>query len=37
VDPMKSNPGGDCVGSVIESRLDKSRGPTSTLLVQKGT
>ena len=37
VDPQKANPQGDCVGSVIESRLDKSRGPTATLLVQNGT
>jgi translation initiation factor IF-2 len=37
VEPAKANPKGECVGSVIESRLDKSRGPTATLLVQNGT
>ena len=28
---------GDCKGTVIESRLDKPRGATATLLVQNGT
>ncbi len=37
VEPMKANPNASCVGSVIESRLDRSRGPTATLLVQNGT
>ena len=37
IDPLKANPKGSCVGTVIESRLDKSRGPLATLLVQNGT
>jgi translation initiation factor IF-2 len=37
VDPQTANPKGDCVGTVIESRLDKQRGPMATLLVQNGT
>lgn len=37
IEPLKANPKGKCVGTVIESRLDKSRGPTATLLVQNGT
>ena len=37
IDPLKANPNGKCVGSVIESRLDKSRGATATLLIQNGT
>ncbi len=34
---VKANPNGQCVGTVIESRLDRFRGPTATLLVQNGT
>ncbi len=37
IDPLKANPGGACVGTVIEGRLDKTRGPLATLLVQNGT
>ena len=37
IEPHRANPTGDCVGTVIESRLDKTRGPTATLLVQNGT
>jgi translation initiation factor IF-2 len=37
IDPLKANPKGNCIGSVIESRLDKNRGPLATLLVQNGT
>ncbi len=37
VDPQMANPEGECVGTVIESRLDKTRGPMATLLVQNGT
>jgi translation initiation factor IF-2 len=37
IDPLMANPTGHCVGTVIESRLDRSRGPTATLLVQNGT
>ena len=34
---VKANPEGQCVGTVIESKLDRFRGPTATLLVQNGT
>jgi len=37
IDPLKANPRGKCVGTVIEGRLDKSRGPLATMLVQNGT
>ncbi len=37
IEPQRANPGGASVGTVIEGRLDKSRGPTATLLVQNGT
>jgi len=37
IDPLKANPDGHCVGTVIEGRLDKTRGPLATLLVQNGT
>jgi translation initiation factor IF-2 len=37
IDPLKANPAGNCIGTVIESRMDKSRGPLATLLVQNGT
>ncbi len=37
IDPLKANPAGRCVGTVIEGRLDKTRGPMATLLVQNGT
>ena len=37
VEDYKANPKGKCVGSVIESELDKYRGVTATLLVQNGT
>jgi len=32
-----ANPKGQCLGTVIESELDRSRGVTTTLLVQNGT
>jgi translation initiation factor IF-2 len=34
---LKANPDRMAEGSVIESRLDKGRGPVATMLVQKGT
>ena len=34
---LKANPDRKANGAVIEARLDKGRGPVSTLLVQKGT
>ena len=37
IDPLKANPLGNSIGTVIESRMDKSRGPLATLLVQNGT
>ncbi len=37
IDPLRANPIGNCKGTVIESRLDKTRGATATLLVQNGT
>ena len=37
IEPLRGNPTGDCKGTVIESRLDKTRGATATLLVQNGT
>jgi translation initiation factor IF-2 len=37
IDPLRANPHGEGTGTVIESRLDKTRGPMATLLVQNGT
>jgi len=34
---LKANPNRPAMGTVIEGELDKSRGPTATLLVQNGT
>ena len=34
---IKANPKGQCIGTVVEARLDKARGPLATLLVQNGT
>ncbi|MCW3474709.1 translation initiation factor IF-2 [Limobrevibacterium gyesilva] len=34
---LKANPDRPAEGSVIESRLDRGRGPVATVLVQKGT
>jgi translation initiation factor IF-2 len=34
---LKANPDRAAEGSVIESRLDRGRGPVATVLVQKGT
>jgi translation initiation factor IF-2 len=34
---LKANPDREAVGVVVESRMDKSRGPTATVLVQTGT
>lgn len=34
---LKANPDREAEGSVVEARLDKGRGPVSTLLVQRGT
>ncbi len=37
VEGFRADPRGEAVGTVIESTLDKTRGSTATLLVQKGT
>ncbi len=37
LEQFKANPKGHCVGTVIESELDRFRGVTATLLVQNGT
>ncbi|MEX1018578.1 MAG: translation initiation factor IF-2 [Litorilinea sp.] len=37
VEEFRANPNGKCIGTVIESELDKYRGVTATLLVQNGT
>jgi translation initiation factor IF-2 len=34
---LKANPGRSMTGTVIESKLDKGRGPVATVLVQNGT
>ena len=34
---LKANPNRNAKGKVIESKLDKGRGPVATLLVQAGT
>ena len=34
---LRANPDRAAEGSVIESRLDRGRGPVATILVQKGT
>jgi translation initiation factor IF-2 len=34
---LKANPDRKAIGTVIEAKLDKGRGPVATVLVQKGT
>ncbi|MCP4444200.1 MAG: translation initiation factor IF-2 [Myxococcales bacterium] len=34
---LKANPDKPAIGTVIEARLDRSRGPISTVLIQEGT
>ncbi|MEL7625892.1 MAG: translation initiation factor IF-2 [Anaerolineaceae bacterium] len=34
---IKANPKGECIGTVVEARLEKGRGPLATMLVQNGT
>ncbi len=37
VEDFKENPNKSAVGTVIEAKLDKGRGPVATLLIQSGT
>ncbi len=37
VEELKADPNRRSIGTVIESQLDKGRGPVATVLVQKGT
>ena len=37
LEELKANPDRMAIGSVIEAKLDKGRGPVATLLVQNGT
>lgn len=37
VQELKANPDAEASGTVIESKLDKGRGPVATVLVQRGT
>lgn len=37
IQELRANKNSDAIGTVIESRLDKGRGPLATLLVQDGT
>ncbi len=37
MEELKANPNRLAVGTIIEAQLDKGRGPTATVLVQKGT
>lgn len=37
VEELDANPGRSATGVVIESRMDKGRGPVATLLIQDGT
>ena len=37
VQELKANPNRPAKGTVIEARLDRTRGPIATLLVQNGT
>lgn len=37
MEELKANPNRLAIGTVIEAQLDKGRGPTATVLVQKGT
>jgi len=34
---LKANPNRSAIGTVVEAKLDKGRGPVATVLIQKGT
>lgn len=34
---LKANPGSEAGGAVVEAKLDRSRGPVATVLIQRGT
>ena len=37
MEELKANPNRKSIGTVIEAQLDKGRGPTASVLIQKGT
>lgn len=37
MEELKANPNRRAIGTIIEAQLDKGRGPTATVLIQKGT
>jgi translation initiation factor IF-2 len=37
IQELKANPNAEASGAVVEAKLDKSRGPVATCLVQRGT
>ena len=37
VQELKANPNRNAKGTIIESKLDKGRGPVATVLIEKGT
>ncbi|MCS6800280.1 MAG: translation initiation factor IF-2, partial [Myxococcota bacterium] len=37
LEDLRANPNAPAVGTIIEAKLDKSRGPVATVLIQNGT
>ena len=37
IQDLKANPGRPALGTVLEAKLDKGRGPVATMLVRNGT
>ena len=37
IEDLRANPNAPAVGTIIEAKLDKSRGPVATVLIQNGT